>query len=160
MLKHLEETYKAKLGIQYRNTKFVEVISFLYNILDYSVINKDIKSLLLFLYLHDTNKCIHHQENETNYDKWMIAITHIFAYETNIFTYKDVEHNIIKNYFENKIKKYLNSNLVHLPGEEKHSIFFLKENSWKNLKICSLKTYCKCIGRFLILFKKNINSDI
>jgi hypothetical protein len=160
MLKHLEESYKLKLDIQYRNTKFVEVISFLYNILNYSVTNKDIKSLLLFLYLHDTNKCIHKQENEDYYEKWIIVLTHIFAYETNIFTCKDVEHNIIKNSFEKKIQKYLNSNLVHLPGEEKHSLLFLKKNSWKNLKICSLKTYSKCIGRFLILFKKNIKCGI
>ena len=152
-LEYLEQVYKDKLKINYKDD-FTGTTSYLYKLIDYSVTYKDIKSFFLFLYLHDTNECLHLKENEDNYKSWILSITYLFAYEIDIFTNKDVEHNSenTKSYVDKKIEKYLLDNLIYKEGDTKISNFFLKQNSWEGLKICSLKTRIKCISKLLSLY--------
>jgi len=152
-LEYLEQVYKDKLKINYKDD-FTGTTSYLYKLIDYSVTYKDIKSLFLFLYLHDTNEYLHLEENKDNYKSWISTITYLFAYEIDIFTNKDIEHNSenTKSYVDKKIEKYLLDNLIYKEGDAKNSNFFLKQNSWEGLKVCSLKTRIKCICVLFTLY--------
>ena len=71
---------------------------YLTNIIDYSVENKDIKTFLLFLYLHDTllipllsmnDDNNEYDDNIDNYLSWRKSITYTYAYEINKFSKKN-----------------------------------------------------------------------
>jgi hypothetical protein len=129
---------------------FYEIINYLTYIIYYSITNRDIKSFLLFLYLHDTNQIIHRSRYEKQYNEWISYINYDFFYDIDGITHKDLIHYEINDEIEKKILEYLNKNLI----QKEH--YFLKRYSYLKFvkKIFILRL--KFIGKLICLFKKTL----
>jgi hypothetical protein len=118
-------------------------------LINYSIIKKDIKYFLLFLYLHDEMKVI----NLRNYDGWFSNVTYEYAYEYYKFSILDLEHykKYIRDKNDQKIYNYLLENL------EMNNKYFLKRYSWLKLdKLRMFKIYCKTIGKISLIYYKTL----
>ena len=118
-------------------------------LINYSIIKKDIKYFLLFLYLHDEMKVI----NLRNYDGWFSNITYEYGYEYYKFSILDLEHykNHNRDKTDKKIYKYLLENL------EMNNKYLLKRYSWLKLdKLRIFKIYCKTIGKISLIYYKTL----
>ena len=113
-----------KINTNNVNQTVYSILDYLELLINFSIVNIDIKSFLLFLYLHDTKKdliC-----NNEYYKKWLYDITYNYAYEINKFSIKDLEHykdNIVDP-IDSKVLLYLENNIIFDPIKNT----FLKKN--------------------------------
>jgi hypothetical protein len=145
---NFDKNYKLNSNIMSNKNK----LNYLYNILNISIINKDIELFLLFLYLHDTLK-LYFETKE--YNDWKLITTYNLAYEVNKFSILDLKHynDNIETSRQQKIFIYLSKNL------EENGFYLLKKNSWVKLNIKSLlKTYIRVLGKFCILYNKILHN--
>ena len=135
MLRNIKQNFDKNCNSTYNFSKDDDEYKYLTNIIDYSVENKDIKTFLLFLYLHDTvlvpllsmNEEDDTNEYNDNYLSWRKSITYTYAYEINKFTIKDIDHykDNIKDDIYEQIKIFLDDNF-----NDKHDKYFIKKDSW------------------------------
>lgn len=135
MLRNIKQNFDKNCNSTYNFSKDDDEYKYLTNIIDYSVENKDIKTFLLFLYLHDTvlvpllsmNEEDDTNEYNDNYLSWRKSITYTYAYEINKFTIKDIDHykDNIKDDIDEQIKIFLDDNF-----NDKHDKYFIKKDSW------------------------------
>jgi len=139
MLRNIKQNFDKNCNSKYNFSKDDDEYKYLTNIIDYSVENKDIKTFLLFLYLHDTllipllsmnDDNNEYDDNLENYLSWRKSITYTYAYEINKFSIKDIEHynDNIKDNIDELIKTFLNNNF-----NDKYDNYFLKKDSWNSL---------------------------
>lgn len=147
LLNYIHKNFKDKL---IDDKDFYEIINYLTYIICYSITTRDIKSFLLFLYLHDTNQIIHNSKYKERYNEWILYIYYEFCYDIDGITFKDILHYEINDEIEKKILEYLNKNLIQ---KEK---YFLKRYSYLKFvkKIFILRF--KFIGKLICLFKKTL----
>ena len=135
MLRNIKQNFDKNCNSTYNFSKDDDEYKYLTNIIDYSVENKDIKTFLLFLYLHDTvlvpllsmNEEDDTNEYNDNYLSWRKSITYTYAYEINKFTITDIDHykDNIKDDIDEQIKIFLDDNF-----NDKHDKYFIKKDSW------------------------------
>ena len=140
MLKDIKQNFDINCNTKYNLSKTDDTYEYLTNIIDYSVENKDIKTFLLFLYLHDTllipflllnnheYSCDIEDNIEDNYLSWRKSITYQYAYEINKFSIKDIEHynDNIKDNTDKLIKIFLSNNF----NDDINDKCFIKKDSW------------------------------
>lgn len=136
MLRNIKQNFDKNCNSKYNFSKDDDEYKYLTNIIDYSVENKDIKTFLLFLYLHDTllipllsmnDDNNEYDDNIDNYLSWRKSITYTYAYEINKFTIKDIDHykDNIKDEIDERIKIFLNNNF-----NDKYDNYLIKKDSW------------------------------
>jgi len=141
MLKEIKQNFDINCNTKYNFSKNDDEYQYLTNIIDYSVENKDIKTFLLFLYLHDSllipllsknlsEDTDDEDENEHNfnYSSWRKSITYTYAYEINKFSIKDIDHyqDNIKDNTDKLIKIFLSNNF----NNDTNDKYFIKKDSW------------------------------
>jgi hypothetical protein len=136
MLRNIKQNFDKNCNSKYNFSKDDDEYKYLTNIIDYSVENKDIKTFLLFLYLHDTllipllsmnDDNNEYDDNIDNYLSWRKSITYTYAYEINKFSIKDIDHykDNIKDEIDERIKIFLNNNF-----NDKYDNYLIKKDSW------------------------------
>lgn len=136
MLRNIKQNFDKNCNSKYNFSKDDDEYKYLTNIIDYSVENKDIKTFLLFLYLHDTllipllsmnDDNNEYDDNIDNYLSWRKSITYTYAYEINKFSIKDIDHykDNIKDEIDEQIKIFLNNNF-----NDKYDNYLIKKDSW------------------------------
>jgi len=135
---------------------FEDVIEYLNEIIEYSVTKKDIKSFLLFVYLHDTIEILHSETNKNKYKEWLYLCTRTYAYEPDIFDVIDLRHYEynLKDKLDTKIMLFLSKNMNI--GCNK---YFLKSNiSWLIFKKNIIKLKIKHVAKIFLLYYKIIHN--
>lgn len=145
MISYIRNKFDTENNISLKDKSFENIIAYLEKIIDYSIVNKDIKTFLLFLYLHDTLLIA----NNENYNNWRVMITYEYFYEISMVSLKDLEHyeTTIKDDLDERIYDFLKLNLQC--GKN-----LLKKNSWVKFSPKIIKTYLKCLTKTIILYNR------
>ena len=142
---------KIKLEFDYKFDRICskDSLSYLTSLIDYSTCKKDIKTFLLFLYLHDTLAL---KRRKNAYISWSNFVKLEYAYQVDYFGTGDLNHykNTIEDHIDTRIYMYLKQNLTNCKGTNR----YLKPNSWRIFNLNRIKTYIICIGRFMKLYRK------
>ena len=132
------------------NKTYFGINFYLKSILKYSIVNKDIKTFLLFIYLHDTDLVVRKKIFKKGYNKWLYRMSYLYTYEIQKFTQNDLNHYMpITNKKDKKIYDFLLDNMK----VDKHKKLFVKKHSWIKLKNIFI-IYCKVIGKLILYYKE------
>lgn len=147
-----DQNMKKKYNLNQKIISNKNKLLYLYTIFNYSVVNKDIQTFLLFLYLHDTMNL---DFKTKEYQNWKLIITSNLSYEVNKITNLDLHHyqDKISTLYDYKIMRYLQKNIFS------NGYYFLIPNSWVKLNIKSLfRAYCRVFGKITLLYHKIIHN--
>lgn len=154
LIENIETNFLNKKSLKkesiYKN--YHNINNYLKEILDYSISKRDIKTFLLFLYLHDNDLIIRKKLFEHEYKKWIYFMTYLYAYEIEKFTQYDLKHYIpLLEEKDNKIYNFL----LHNMKFDRNNKLFVKKYIWIKLEN-KLKIYCKVIGKLILYYKEII----
>jgi hypothetical protein len=150
MIQSLLKKLVIELNFKSVNDLFENIKYTLEYSIENSIVKKDIKFFLLFLYLHDISNI---STSYYHYDSWIFEIKYGYAYYIDNFIKDDLDHykDDIKDDIDSKILLYLKDNM------EPNNKFFLKRYSWLKLdKIKLFKIYSKCIGKLVVFYFKTL----
>lgn len=152
IIEEIETDFLKKFSLNKESIykSYYNINSYLKNLIEYSTLKKDIKTFLLFLYLHDNHLIIRKKIFEYGYKKWIYFMTYLYAYEIQKFTQYDLTHYLpLSNEKDKKLYIFLMYNMKI----DKHEKLFVKKYSWIKLKN-KFKIYCKVIGKLMLYYKE------
>jgi hypothetical protein len=109
MLKQIKTNYDSSYDKDINFKDFKSTCDYLESIIDFSIVNKDIKTFYLFLYLHDTIDILHSKDYKDLYDEWSYNINYNYAYSIEGFGIDDLTH--YKDDLKDEIDTHLHSTL-------------------------------------------------
>lgn len=109
MLKKIETVFDSTYSKDINYADFKSTCDYLESIIDFSIVNKDIKTFYLFLYLNDTIDILHLKENKDLYDEWSYNINYNYAYSIEGFGIDDLTH--YKDDLKDEIDTHVHSTL-------------------------------------------------
>lgn len=109
MLKQIKTNYDSTYDKDINIENFKDTCEYLKSIIDFSIVNKDIKTFYLFLYLNDTIDILHSKEYKDLYDEWSYNINYEYAYSIEGFGIDDLTH--YKDNIKDKIDTHIYSTL-------------------------------------------------
>lgn len=131
---------------------FYTVTKYLDRIIDESVVKKDIKAFLLFIYLHDNTEILHSDDNKDGYNRWRILCTYNYAYQTGMFDTEDIQHYLldIRDNLDDRIVSFLFDNM-----NTGYNKYFLKYGtSWLIFNKNIIKLKIKAVVKMILIYRK------